>query len=105
MQLLDLWEFTLKLAERTPAYQLPEARKRTESQKQNLPGAIEELKQTLMGMPGSYRDEYYRQQIEGKDFLQPVAPNCPIDGHTHRRNEICRGCQDLTGWEPPTQSS
>jgi hypothetical protein len=86
IQLLELWEFTLSVALRAPVYQLPEFKARTESQKKNLPGAIEELKHTLMGMPGSYRHEYYRQQIDG------TAPRTTGEHQTTPRSHVDCPC-------------
>lgn len=34
-------------------------------------------------------------------WIQPVAPDCPLDGHSHEPGTFCRGCADLTGWTPP----
>jgi hypothetical protein len=34
-------------------------------------------------------------------WIQPVAENCPLDGHDHLPGQFCRGCHDLTGWMPP----
>jgi len=38
---------------------------------------------------------------EKVEWLQPVAEDCPLDGHYHEPNQFCRGCAELTGWLPP----
>lgn len=105
MQLLEMWEAVLEAAQGVPTFRrslFPNLDRLLE----NLPGAVEELKATMHKTP-DYNEAYYYNQMKAfngsKDFLQPVAPNCPIDDHTHKRGELCRGCQDLTGWKPPTE--
>jgi hypothetical protein len=110
MELLDTWEVVLEAAQGVPTFR-QSLYPNLERLLTNLPGAIEELKATLHKMPGYNEASYYRQMKElnggrftGKDFMQPVAPNCPIDEHEHKRGEVCRGCADLTGWKPPQES-
>jgi len=119
IELLETWEHILEMAQEIPAWRRSAVTAVDIDQLlTNLPGAIEELKAAMHKMP-DYREAFYYEEIKqaaiesnlyGKSraprkvhFLQPVAQNCPLDGHSHRPNEICRGCQDLSGWKPPLE--
>lgn len=36
--------------------------------------------------------------------IQPVAPNCPLDEHSHISGQWCQGCADLMGTDSYTWS-
>lgn len=105
MDLLKTWELVLEASEGVPAYRRA-VYTNLERLLANLPGAIEELKATMHKMP-DYREAFYFEEMKKfNDNVQPVAPNCPIDGHSHKRGDaICVGCQKLTGWVPPQQTA
>lgn len=45
----------------------------------------------------------HRQATDKKLFpdVQPVAPNVPLDAHTHKPGQYCRGCHELNGTYDP----